>query len=65
MKLYFKILVSNLSDKTSNPIVNKIDEQLKEIARKLQKQTDEIDSICRKYFTNSSRNKYLFHFVMF
>ncbi|RNA04997.1 syntaxin-17 [Brachionus plicatilis] len=42
-------IVSNLENKNSSPIVNKIDDQLKFITRKLQNEANEIESLAAPY----------------
>lgn len=55
LKKYFK--VSKLENKSSNPIVNKIDGQLKEITRKLKRETDEIESLSAPYHKFELKNQ--------
>lgn len=41
----------------SNPVVSRIDEQLKEIAQRIQRETDEIDSIPAPYHNIELKNQ--------
>ena len=50
-------ILAELDDKQSNQIVNKIDEQLKIIAKRLERQIEAIDSINAPYYSFEIRNQ--------
>lgn len=52
-----KLLVNNLENKSSNKIVQNIDEHLKDIARKLKLQTDRVESILPPYQRVEMKNQ--------
>jgi type I site-specific restriction-modification system R (restriction) subunit len=49
-------IVNELEDKRSSPVVIKIDEQLKLITKRLEKQAEDIDSISAPYYTYETRH---------
>jgi len=60
MKEILKIrsqVLENLDDKSSSPIVNQIDEQLKVISKQVEHQVSEIDSINAPYYTYEMKNQ--------
>ena len=44
-------VVSQLEDKSSNMVVNKIDEQLKDVTRRLRRETCQIESLSAPYIS--------------
>jgi len=50
-------IVEQLNDKSSSQIVNKIDDQLKDISKRVEHQASEIDSIHAPYYTYELKNQ--------
>jgi hypothetical protein len=48
--------VKNLEDKSSNPMVKKIDSELKDITRRLKYSAEEIDSVGAPYYQFIHKN---------
>ena len=52
----FMFIVEQLDNKSSSPVVNKIDEQLKDVTTRLKKEAKEIDSLSAPYLVFVPKN---------